>query len=235
MTVRTLRLLASALLAAFSLPASAATVSFADGSFTNWTTTTYAGHPTQSTSVLGSGGNPASFLNVTTSSAGTQFTAHYNPLFSYDPSAGAITSLMYAIDRNEFFTFGQGMAYGLMLIQGGDVFLGGGAVTAGTGPNWTTHTSSVLTAADFYSSTSAHPDFSSGGGSIIFGLYTGNSGGQGITVGYDNFSATLTTQGAPSGVPDSASTGALFGLGLLALVACRRTKFFPTGTAGSGR
>lgn len=188
--------------------------------FSGWTSAAYAPYPAQSVSFPNTGGNSGSYLRVQTSTSLTTATVSYNTNFTYNPATGGIHFLSFSTEIIEINTFGQGMAFELALIQNGTVYSGGYQITGGGSSTWTLRGVGGLTQNDFLDGNGLHPDFSTAGGVIAFGLKTGNSGGAGITVGYDNLKVQL--QVAP--VPEP-TTMALTGMGLLAVVlAARRNK-----------
>ncbi len=232
-------------LAAFpfaAVPAFAGTIVFSSGDFSGWSIgAAFPGSYTaQNASVQATGGNSDSYLLVQTTTNDITHTAYFNPLFTFDPSPGAtITGLDLDVDVRTFA--GTIHSYAIAVQQGGQTYVSGGTTPISYG-SWTrVNFSAFLDPLYWYgvNATPPHqnyrldsiggPDFGPGGAPITFGFYTGNWGGLGITVGYDNFSLTVTTSTPvveppppppPAPVPDSATTGlALLGAyaGLVAL------------------
>jgi hypothetical protein len=195
-------------------PASAQVICF-DGTFdgANYSDTVYTTDPSEVTTTASpsTNGNPGTALEVlnTWSVPNITFTtAHFliNQSCAFDPAKqGGLQGLDFSIDRN---TSGTGVILGgtqngrPLLWQGGNFY-----VATVVGPTlvpgvYSTIFGAGLTAADFVgidpatnvTSTSAHPDFSSSGGPIQFGVYSAfghinpsSDGGELIQL-YDNLS-----------------------------------------------
>jgi len=167
---------------------------FNEVSFSNWTSAAYGGYPQQSWAVETNGGDPGSYLQVETTIDTQQATELYDPAFTYNPALGAISNVAYSVDTKEFSTFGEGMACAVLLVQNGVGFIADYHDTLGTETNWTFRSTTVLVATNFTSASSQHPNFSSSGSPISFGLWTYNDCCEGITVGFDNFDVTFEVQ-----------------------------------------
>ena len=213
-------------------PAKAATI-FSDGTFNNadWTNTKIldtAGNASFAAFQVASGGNPGSFQETNQSlNQGWIGAGHLNSAFLYNPSVqGAITSIDFRYDLIEFSPLnGIEVVYQPLLFQNGTYY-----TTGGENLNqavWTTFTHSGLPASSFTDtefgytlpgSGPATPNFSSTGGPIEFGFFSGNTpiGGPFTTSsGIDNLVITLHTASAT--VPEP-SYVALLGISLTGFV-----------------
>lgn len=186
----------------------ASEITFFDGTFTNsdWTNSINISQgPFSSVSYsdtqVASGGNPGDYrLDTRTWGLGTQAQVYnLNSLAVYDPSKqGAIGSISFSEDiigfgSNDGDTYGDG----LLLEQGGQLFVGA-LVASSSGTNtWQSRSSIGLTAADFTPFFGvSHPDFSKEGGPIMFGYIRTNTNPGGIVTlqdGIDNWSVTVST------------------------------------------
>jgi hypothetical protein len=91
--------------------ASAASIVFSDGDFSTWTSATIFGTAGgQSVLRQTSGGNTGAYLSVSTITNDTTFTGFFAPTFVYNPSQGAITSIVSSIDFRNIASIGQGQA-----------------------------------------------------------------------------------------------------------------------------
>jgi hypothetical protein len=215
--------------------ANASAVTFFDGTFTNsnWTSSINISQgPFSSTSYSGtqvaSGGNPGDYrLDTRTWGLGTQAQVfNLNSLAAYDPSKqGAISSIGFSEDIIGFGTNGSTYGDGLLLEQGGQLFVGA-FVASPLGTNtWQNRSSIGLTAVDFTPFFGlSHPDFSMAGSPIMFGYARTNTIFGGVATvqdGIDNWSVTATTVPA---IPEP-ETYVLMLAGLLTIgaVARRRT------------
>ena len=225
------RLVLTAAFAAVAIvPCIADTITFSDGTFNlaNYTSTTY----TQNTGAAGANatfsvtqslgsGNPAPSLDFnvswTNNTTFSVFDGLINSGFSYNPAAGAISGIKFSLDRNVTFNdsivFFANASAGALIEQNNKFYLDsitGPSFSEGT---WETISATGLTAGDFslydFSTntldSTQHPDFSTAGGVITFGLRTGlghvNTNGTGDFDGLsDNLNYTLTTTPEPSSV-----------------------------------
>lgn len=210
-----------------SVAANAATV-LSDGNFgLPWTSTQIDGAGSQNIETQVSGGNPDSYFRIQTTSGLGVVNNHLNSSLVYAPSSGAITSIDFAIEYRNFAVFGQGMGLRFIAQQDGTVFQTGNFITNEDGLNniadWRTFLATSLTASDFLSLGAASIlDFSASGGVIKFGFQTFNESGGGITVGYDNFSATINT--APVPIPATLPLLAVSILGVGGFASLQRKK-----------
>ncbi len=190
------------LLSCCAAPALSGPLQFSDQSFdsSDYITVVTQGIGGQTWTQEADGGNsgtsPDPCRSVTTVLNLTTVTAHLHIAFIVDPAATPVAAIDFAIDAKAFAAFGEGMAYGFAAMQDGEIFMFGGTITGSSAASfqWSTH--SIETTAD------ALPglDFSPSGSPIQFGFYTGNTGGAGITVGYDNFAVTVTGAGCPEDI-----------------------------------
>jgi hypothetical protein len=179
---------------------------FVDQTFTpaDWTAnvTPAAG---QSSSQVADGGNSATipdpFRRVTTQTGAFTQTFHINPSFVVDPDVTPIVSIDFTIDFKAFAAFGEGMAYGLGIEQDGMRYRAAYAITDSDASSfvWNQGGTNGLVAGDFIKDGGVGlPNFSSGGEPISFGFWTGNTGGNGISIGYDNYGVTVHTVPEPA-------------------------------------
>jgi hypothetical protein len=208
-----------------AVPCLAATI-FTDGTFSlaSYTQTTFtsntgpAGATYSVTQSVGSG-NPAPSLdfnvawNVNTTF--TVFVGLINNGFTYNPATGAISTIDFALDKNVTFTDSivvqTNATYTPLLEQGGKFYLDaitGPALVQGT---WQNVSATALTASNFsffYLVTGTldstqHPDFSTAGGLICFGIrvrlgYTNALGTGSFDSLSDNLSFAVNTVPEPS-------------------------------------
>lgn len=145
-------------------------------------------------------------LQVTTV---TSAVTHNGFLFgglTLDLAAQRLESLTWIVEISRVNSFGEGMAFGLLLEQDGAFYVGDIGIT-GSGSSQQTRGAVGLEPADFsLFDGSGGLSFARGAAPITFGLYTGNDRGNGISFIYDDF--TVSAQVAPVPLPA--------GLGLLA-------------------
>lgn len=205
-----------------SASSEAATV-LSDGNFvlspTQWTSTQIFGTGSQTITTGAAGGNLGAYLNVKTDSGAAVINNHLNSSLGYDPAFGAITSIDFSIDYLNFFAFGQGMGVRFIAEQDGTAFQSSNffiTENVTTAP-WRTFVENGLTSSSFLSLgiASAVLDFSTTGSVIKFGFQTFNQSGGGITVGYDNFSATINTAAVPIPAALPLMASALVGMGFI--------------------
>lgn len=163
------------------------------------------------------GGNSATipdpFRRVQTITSNVVRLSHLNTGFVIDPGVTPILSVDFSIDTKAFSAFGQGMAYGLAAEQNGIAFEAASQIT-GSAPgafSWNSFSVTGLVAASF-STEAGGPqtlDFSATGSPITFGFRTANSGGTGITVGYDNLRIVAHVVPSPPAAMTLVGVGAL--------------------------
>jgi len=190
---------------------------FFDGEFENsdWTAVSVVGPPGgQIAAQLTTGGNPGAFRSVTTVVTGTAYTAHVRNAWVYDTNQGALQAIAWTIDIRNIFAFGDGHAYGLMVLQAGIYYRADYQITGSQNFEWRTHSHPGLINTDFtrLDLGAGNPSFNSG--TLTFGYFTLNDQGQNINVGYDNLGISF--------VPEPSSMVAI-GLGI-ALIASRRRR-----------
>ncbi|WP_424968538.1 hypothetical protein [Dinoroseobacter sp. S375] len=165
-------------------------------------------------------GNPAPSLTVSTTTNIETLNAFMVDGLTYDLSMGGLQSLSYSVDYDPFQAFGQGQAYGIVVEQNGSYFASAAGVTFAT-PGWQTGGQQGLVAVNFSRLLGDGTlDFSQGAAQLSFGLYSGNSGGNGVSVRYDNLEVVLAKDMAAIPLPASLPL-LLLGLGGLALRARR--------------
>lgn len=152
------------------------------------------------------GGNPGGYRRVeidlpSASGESRHFGFHKRLGFSWSPDTqGAITSIQYSVDVRQFS--GQ-QTVGLVIFQGGDIFIEGHP--SGVGSAWETDTMSLVEenfslyvgAPGEISDPSVHPDFSRTGAPLEFGFLAANgnptgSGSLMTALGFDNWSVSLS-------------------------------------------
>lgn len=189
------------LLGNLSFPASqAAQIIFADGDFTGWIAVTTVGPGNGQTEVRQTtGGNPDAFLSVTTVTNSQTFTGHFLPTFVYDPAGGAIEFIETSIDYRNIASFGQGHGvFTLLLEQAGSYYADGSFLSGSTNFDWQSQAPVTSFAGSFSRLAGTGTlDFSVNGAPITVGFSTGNEGGNGINVGYDNFRAVINASEVP--------------------------------------
>lgn len=174
----------------------------------------------QSSTQAAGDGNPAPALVVTTGTNAETRNAFMVGGLTYDLSMGGVQSLSYSVDYDPFQAFGQGQAFGLVVEQNGVYYVSTAGVTNAV-PGFQTGGEQMLTSTDFAPRLgNGMLDFSQGAGELSFGLYSANSGGNGISVAYDNLELTLIKDMAAIPLPASLPL-LLLGLGGLALRARR--------------
>ena len=195
-----------------------ASITFTDKTFvdSDWTMTAF-GAGSQVAFQVADGGNsgtiPDPFREVETTSSSLIYALHTNSAFVVDPSLMLILSIDFSIDYKNIYYFGQGQSLQVGLEQGGDYYRAAYTITGPGGNSWNTYAASSLVASDFTpvvgSGSSGNPDFSASGAPITFGFVTDNSGGNGIRVAYDNFSATANVIPEPASLIIWSLLGAL--------------------------
>lgn len=196
--------LAVALVSGLASGARAAPLEYGAGDFSAWSSQTFLGFVGgQVVSPQASGGNPGASLLVTTVTNAATFTGHFDPAFVYDPANGAIASISASLDYLNVSSFGQGHGgSALLLRQGASWFYAGSFLTGSTvDGTWRTTSVSNATAVQFARLAGSDTlDFSSAGAPITLGFWTANESGNGITVRYDNWTASVTAVPAPPAV-----------------------------------
>lgn len=194
-------------------PASAATVTFTDGTFVDgdWAASKIVDTTAGATAsfVAGQvtvGGNPGAYRQVQhTYDAGIIAVGHVKSAAVYDPSVtGAIQFIDYGFDLIHLNPPpSQAVAYGLVLLQAGAYYRTGlDNIFTDT---WTSFGHTGLTSANFVlvaGSGPTNPDFSATGAPIAFGYasYNNNTGGAPDLVrlsGIDNWQVAVTTVPLP--------------------------------------
>ena len=195
-----------------------AAVTVSDGDFSGWSAdVSLVGG--QTSTDLTVGGNPGPYRNVTTNTNAAVFTSHYDSTNVVDPGVvGEIASFDFTIDFRIQNAFGQGMSIGLLAIQDGTHFqLGqaGNTITGSTATGWQLRSVADATVLGTISG-SGTLDTSASGNPITLGFYTGNSSGTGISIDYDNWSATANT------IPEPMMASAIGGMVSAMLALCGR-------------
>lgn len=203
------------LLAALGLgsAASATTVTFTDGTFTDsdWSATKIVDTTAGATASfvagqVATGGNPGEYRQVQhTFDAGIIAVGHLKSGAIYDPSiTGAIESIAYSYDLIHLNPPpAQAVAYGIALLQDGAWYRT--AFDTIFPETWTGFGTGGLTAASFVlaaGSGPANPDFSATGAAMTFGYasFNNNTGGSPDLVrlsGIDNWQVAITTVPLP--------------------------------------
>ena len=196
-----------------------------DGDFSpaNWSSLGgfYQAGTGQSMSQSQVGGNPDAYFEVTTIRDEITGTAHFRSDFVISLESQSISTIDFKIDIKEFATYGQGMAVECLLLQDGRYYRGGYRTTQGIGTQWTPRTVVGLTPDSFGEIDGVgQPDFDVGAPSITMGFFTSNSGGNGISIGFDNFEIRAET--IP--VPEPAEYAAVTGFAALAFGVCVQKK-----------
>ncbi|MCA9304274.1 MAG: hypothetical protein KC996_09145 [Phycisphaerales bacterium] len=214
-----------------------AAVSFFDGVFNNsdWNEIVFTNADgIGSTTSVGqniSGGNPNEFrfINMTLVSSapgGAVFSLNLNANAFYNPSSqGYISAIDYSEDSINFLpNSGDGQGTGLLIMQGGKIYIQRNPVLVMPAPNfsnWAPNAAPNLQASDLWelSSTgtlnsSSNPDFTITGGLMQFGFYRGASSGNFVGTGFreagiDNWNVRI--------LPTPATTMLLGSAGLLAM------------------
>ena len=146
----------------------------------------------QSATQVSDGGNTGGandpFWEVTTNTNATVESATTNAAWTVDPSNGAIISIDFSVDIRNINSFGEGHAFGIAAIQDGKYYSVDLGITGSSNFDWFNEEHNGLVESDFslFSGASDTLDFSASGTEITFGLYTANTGGNTIKVGYDN-------------------------------------------------
>lgn len=166
-----------------------------------------------------SGGNPGACRKVTNLLPGANGVAlgfHFLNTATYTPSSdGAIASVAFSIDAQLVSsTHGSpthdGIAFGVSLRQNSKNYYRWSSNTNNTPGVWHEYSSGALTANQFRTveDPNDHPDFTSSGTVILFGIYSGNTSvgaGYDTVARFDNWGVTTTPTGGggggdPSGV-----------------------------------
>ena len=217
--------------------AQAITVQFSDQTFddSDWTAILGCTTPGQNCSFNASqqltGGNPDEFRSVQHdfTGAGSIGVRHFANFASYNPSAGAITSIDFSFDA-AFLSSNpssfNAVSYQFVIRQDGLVYepfgvFSGGSVGPGLPPfsspgEWVSYGATGATESDFVASgmPNNNPDFSSSGSIIEFGYLTSNSSGfsnsKQTVSGIDNWSVTVNAVPEPLTIL-GAGTAAGFG------------------------
>jgi len=209
--------------------AQAGTVGLSDGDFdpATWATTFASGVSGQTGAQVASGGNPGAYWEVETTTNTQTFMAHLGSALVYDPALGALDSIDISLQYLPLAARGDGHFIAPLLRQDGTLYRASGSVTGSTATTWQTYALTGLTPANFAVVSAAGingagaPDFSQAGAPITFGFLTGNSGGDGITIAYDNYAVSLHTDMAPIPLPAGI---VLLGGGLALLPVLRRRR-----------
>lgn len=180
-------------------------ITFADADFDNgeWLTASFSDKPFNfGAAQQATGGNPDAYREVThmlsTSLLTDATVVHTWSQATFTPSVqGAINSIDFAIDY--FSTPAGEHGFAVALLQDGKYYRKMGLDETVVGSAWTHFSVDDRLAENFVEilpdaslTTTSHPDFSSGGSSIVFGFVTANMNSVGdATAGYDNFSVTL--------------------------------------------
>lgn len=202
----------------------AGAASYSDGDFSGWTSST--NNPASTNAFRDAGfGNPAAsiYAETRTDIFDTDVNVVWLSDFSYDPSAtgvalsiGSMSIDWINTSTNSF----NGQLFSFAVAQGGKVYQTINTNFALVNGQWNTTSDSNLGQNNFgeVNNLSSHPDFSTSGGAVRFGLiaynfYDPSFGDERQEVHYDNFSMSYTP--APSGV-------AVGGLGAIAMLRRRR-------------
>jgi len=191
--------LSAAILLANSCPALASKV-FYEQQFndTDWTMTCFYGNTGQVARQVPTGGNSGghsdSFREVTTITSSDTYNAHLRSDWIVNPGATPIAFVSFSIDFKNFNSFGQGQGFCVVAHQSGKYYVARLSISGSSNFGWQTMTAPRLKAADFgtISNPNDHPNFVSGT-AVTFGFGTGNTGGNGIVVGYDNLRIMVRT------------------------------------------
>lgn len=234
MTFRSFAVLAFAM---FSQSVSGVTINLMDTTFNDadWTSTvrqdTTAGGTFSAGQIL-LGGNPGSAYRSEHQYFVGGYSIQHIGSLSYNPSSqGAIQSLDIAYDYTQLPPSANapitgGHRHGMALAQNGTVFFQNFAGPLSSVRAWQTISNTGLTAADFISDSITMPDFSTSGGQINFGFFTGNTGVGNVlhitASGTDNYRVTIRSA-APSEVPEPMIMGMLL-VGLIGLGMLRRKR-----------
>lgn len=197
-------------------------------------TVDHAGPQSLSGTQVPIGGTPGSYRELR--HEGNQFGfAPPNPLVgwhfyeaeSYSPSAGAIVSL--TLTEDVLLSQGPSQSGRVALRQDGILFRSKASYAVSVANAWESIELMSLTATDFEAFfngsfiPTANPDFSEGGGKIIFGVYRGTAvprnarGVYDYRTGVDNWKIALTTEAVPEPL-----TISLLAIGSALLASCRK-------------
>ncbi len=225
----------TAVLFTATLPARS-TVEFYDGAFNlaDWQTTPYywGNGGSITLSQINSGVNPGQFLEIdhflqSGATNSVVYGLHTRNGATYTPSVqGEITAIDFSIHFENLLTTGMGHGFAFALRQDGNIYHVFQSLS-GTVPGWQQDMHLGLQETSFGLMTpiettfiidfNYHPDFSSTGSQIEFGLATWNAGKTSIhkIVGYDNWTVTV--------IPEPA-TFAILALGSLILKTRKKHK-----------
>jgi hypothetical protein len=167
--------------------ANADLIQFSDDTFASWidSVLSQAGPVTLIASQAASDGNPGDYWRIEhtyggNSGGGHLISGHLNSGAIYNPAVqGALTSLDYEFDARVINGgASNGVAYGALLQQSGNVYIGGFA-TLGPLTSWTTLQFLNLTSANFglVGAAVGQPNFSVSGAPITLGFFASNGTG----------------------------------------------------------
>ncbi|MEM9081581.1 MAG: hypothetical protein AAGC74_12915 [Verrucomicrobiota bacterium] len=191
------------ILVSIILPAHSATTFFSGeiGS-SDWTTAQVIGNGGQVFSISMTDGNPDTFFRVETIDTSFINYTHLNSSFIHNPATVPINTIDFSIDVRNFFAFQQGMGFAVIAEQDNNIYQAPYLASSSTPDTFDWHTRSqpnALFQSDFAAIVgNGTLDFSSSGSPITFGLLTFNSGGLGITAGFDNYQVTVNPVPEPT-------------------------------------
>jgi hypothetical protein len=198
-------LLRAALVLSLTAPACAGFI-IGDGDFTAWS---FGSFGTATPTVLSTGGNPGSRLQVTTVSGSGSGVLAIHQGFSTD---AALEGLSYGWSLDVLKgagSFGQGQAIGLLIQQGTSIFVDF-QYNTGVQSSWTTQEfAGELRAANFVRVSGTGTLDLSGGVETRFGFSASNSNSGTLTQYYDNWAMDLGGVPAPGALALLAVAGVL--------------------------